>query len=135
MSSHTQYHLFFQNLSNTHPFIKWKNKMQVINNTRVKSECKTVFWRVLTNNLYLGECAYNHLTYDNDQCHPARHKYEFCPYCNHNVHSTIEHQIWSCPHISPLWDLVLNSLTQANIPHSIHSFSDLFLYIEKGQPS
>ena len=53
-------------------------------------------------------------------------------YCNHNVHSTIEHQIWSCPHISPLWDLVLNSLTQANIPHSIHSFSDLFLYIEKG---
>ena len=78
---------FFQNLSNTHPFIKWKTKMKVINNTRVKSECKTVFWRVLTNNLYLGECAYDHLTYDNGQCHPARHKYEFCPYCSHNVHS------------------------------------------------
>ena len=54
---------FFQNLSNSHPFVKWKSKMKIVNNTRVKSEVKTVFWRVLTNNLYLGERAYDHLTY------------------------------------------------------------------------
>ena len=43
--------------------------------------------------------------------------------------------MWSCPCIAPLWTLVLNSLDAASIPHTIHSFNDLFLYIEKGNLS
>ena len=123
---------FFQLLTTQHPFVKWKYKMTTINNTRVKAECKTVFWRVLSNNLYLGERAFNYLKYKNPH---KRDKYELCPYCTTNTPSTIEHQMWSCPCIAPLWTLVLNSLDAASIPHTIHSFNDLFLYIEKGNLS
>ena len=121
----------FQELCDAHSDIDWHKKMQSIRNCRVDPKCKNTLWRVITNNLYLGDRAYRHLTYK-DSHHPARYKFEFCPYCDVNTPCTVRHQIWECPCIKPVWDLFLTALTRANIHNPIHSFDDLFLYIDKG---
>ena len=78
----------------------WGNVTRALSNLRVTSRVKDVIWRVLTDQLYAGFVAYEHLSNIHSRHNELMNIYKGCPFCS-DVYRTVEmsmkHLLWDCP--------------------------------------
>jgi hypothetical protein len=53
----------FATIKNNNPTIDWHKKFQAIKNAYVESNVKNVIWRMIAGKLYLGNIAFDYLTF------------------------------------------------------------------------
>ena len=118
----------FATIKSNNPTIDWHKKFQAIKNAYVESNVKNVIWRMIAGKLYLGNIAFDYLTFRKRPLYAQ--PYEHCPYCPTRTHtkSTIEHQIWSCPSVQPFWKYIRDLFVRLDIPFPIHAFNDLITF-------
>ena len=87
--------------------MNWKNVIKGIKSARVTANIKNVIWRIIIGKLFMGINAYEYLDkmkkYDNTK---YKDKFRYCPYCEHDIESTYEHQFWECDTVQAFWDIV-----------------------------
>lgn len=128
MTTHEASH-HFTSICTSHPAVNWRKKFQSLAQAYTQNKCKNTLWRIITNNLYLGPKVSSYLRLKKlDDI--AKH-YDFCPYCTIDTPCSLQHQFWDCPHIKPFWELVISLLTSHGLPPTLHTFQDLYMFVDE----
>ena len=119
LTTHESSH-YFSHICALHPGVDWHKQFQTLNANSSSPRCKNVIWRIITDNLFLGERAAQYL--QQRRRPELSDSYLRCPYCS--APSSLPHQFWECPCVKPFWQLVNSTLSQHGLA-TINCFTDI----------
>ena len=105
--------------------VEWDKIFLILRHARISARVKSVFWKLFSNRLYVGELAYDYL-YKHHKFEANRDVFRFCPCCGGYTPATYQHIFYDCPKVKSFWDYIkCNAFPAVNQVCPINSFHDL----------